>query len=442
MKKVIKIFIFSMILGISVCSTNVSAADWPDFPNISYDSKAVMVMENSTKTLLIGDNEETEYAPASITKILTTLVALENDPTMSKKVNVVGVPSGATLHPSPIGDTLTMEDALYTSMLQSDNAVAASVGIAIAGSTSDFANMMNQKAAMLGCKHSHFVTANGLGDHDGDHYTTAYDFGLISCEAFKNPTFRKITGETSYVVHGEKRTYDKIVPFHNLLVHPEQFNFDYCVGGKTGQTTRAGNTLVSYATKDGMTLTCVQLKGPKHEFKAAAQLFNYCYDNFELHRLDKEDPTVINDALKQAQESFKFEDDKDVDSAIYLDTDSNIVLPKGITLKDANHSVDIYKDTRLSNGTNTIGKITYTLGDRTVCSANICLQYYKSSINNILNQRSTSNDPLLLRTKKSNINNITEILIDTLIFAFILFIVLVMITLIKNSIRNKIKNRV
>lgn len=443
MKKKISLLMFFLGLFLSCFFYKdvLAAPAWPAFPNIDYKSKAILVMETSTQTCLVGKNITAEYAPASITKILTTMVTLEHDPTMSKSVKVTVSPSGASLSPSPYGDTLPMKEALYAAMLESDNAVTASVGITIAGSTEKFTALMNQKAKLLGCKHSHFVTANGLGDHGGDHYTNCYDYGLISSAAFKNQTFRKITGTPSYVVHGQKRTYSKIVPYNNLLTQPSRYNFNYCVGGKTGQTTRAGYTLVTYARKDGMTLTCIMLKGPYHEFPVAAKLYNYCFDNFTLHRIDKEDPNLMNKALNQAQNTFKFEDDSDVDSAIYLDTDTNVVLPKGAKLTDTKSSIKIYKDTKLANGVNTIGKITYTYGKKTVCSAKICLQYYKSNVKNILNNTNESFSLLLNNSKRSSVKNITEILIDTLLMGFIICLLFVCILNIKNKVINNRNNR-
>ena len=160
-------------------------------------------------------------------------------------------------------------------------AVAEHVG----GTIENFVNMMNTKAAELGCQNTHFNNPHGL--HDDNHYTCAYDMALIAKAAWQNETFRIITGTPRYTIPPTNKHVEQTdLQNHNEMLYPFRTNkyvYDYCVGGKTGYTQMANSTLVTYAQKDGMTLICVvmDVKSPG-QWNDTRALFDYCFDNFQL----------------------------------------------------------------------------------------------------------------------------------------------------------------
>lgn len=312
---------------------------WPDGPSI--ESASAVVMEVNTGTILYEKNSQEKKYPASITKIMTTLLALENsslDETVTFSKNAVYLNEGDTSHISrDVGEEMTMEQCLYAVMLASANecayAVAEHVGESLGGDYQTFIDMMNERAEALGAVNTHFNNCNGLPDTE--HWTCAYDMGLIACEAYKNENFRIITGTSTYTIPRTNKHKDEetLLTNHHKMLHyykTSEYIYPYCTGGKTGYTDAAGSTLVTYAEKDGMTLACVvmNVKAP-HQFTDTKLLLDYCFDNFQIFNIS-ENETSIADTM-----------DKDTGilntntSFVTLDTDAYIILPKTVAFDDA-----------------------------------------------------------------------------------------------------------
>ncbi len=252
------------------------------------------VMDISTGTILYERNMDEINYPASITKIMTALLAIENcsmDETVIFSEQAVYGNEGDTSHISrDIGEEMTMEESLYGMMLESANECAWAIGEQIAahvgGSMEQFTKMMNERAASLGCTNTHFNNPNGLPDED--HWTSAHDMALIAAEAYKNETFRVIAGTKSYTIPPTNK-HEAETPLHNhhKMIYPFHgdyaYLYDYATGGKTGYTNAAGNTLVTFAEKDGLSLVCVVMREqtPDH-YVDTRTLFDYCFENFKL----------------------------------------------------------------------------------------------------------------------------------------------------------------
>lgn len=257
---------------------------WPAGPQVQ--AETAIVMEASTGAILYSKNmDETRY-PASITKIMTTLLAIENcslDEQVTFSENAIwGIERDSSHIGIKIGEVLTMEQCLYGMMLASANEVCIAVAEHIAGSVDAFAEMMNEKAAELGCTNTHFVNANGL--HDDNHYTTAHDMALISQAALQNETFRQITGSTYYIVPTTNLTPDeeRWLNNHHKMLLDGQYHYDGCIGGKTGYTSIAGNTLVTFAERDGIQLICVVMKNVGAAiYTDTAALLDYGFASFQ-----------------------------------------------------------------------------------------------------------------------------------------------------------------
>ena len=292
--------LLSLTLSFPACATdNMEATtehpettEYPDDPSREPDlvSNAAIVMVASTGQILYEKNIHDRKYPASITKILTTIIALEHNidfnETVTMSENAIwDVERDSTLIGLDVGERVTAGDLFYATMVQSANECAYALAEHVAGDVSSFAKLMNEKAAEIGCEDTHFVTPNGL--HDDNHYTTAYDMALITRYALQNDTFRELASTLSYTVPATNLTEETRALWNgNKMINPAgPYYYEYCEGGKTGYTMKANNTLVTFAKKDGLELICVVLDcdGAKYAYSDSKALYNYCYNNYTYH---------------------------------------------------------------------------------------------------------------------------------------------------------------
>ena len=306
--------IFSLLLFF-LTPLSVSAQDfpsgWPSAPEIS--SASGVLMEASSGQVLFDKSMNEIRYPASTTKVMTTLIILENIQDLNQNITFTDIilpdlaPGNSTIN-AQVGEVLTVEQCLYAIMLASANEVCTQMAVEIAGSVENFTAMMNTKAAEIGCTNTHFVNANGLPDPN--HYTTAYDLALILREAVKNEAFCKIAGAAKYTIPPTNKTStSRNMENHNALLVDGKYYYEGAIAGKTGHTEAARNTLVTAATREDMTLICVVLRSENEErFTDTKTLFDYGFDNFHsqpLYWMDKDIPvgnvilpqTVTTDAL-------------------------------------------------------------------------------------------------------------------------------------------------
>lgn len=248
--------------------TAFAKPEWPKDTGIMAEAGSVMDVDSGT--MIFGQNSHVEYPPASITKLLTALVVLENVDDLSATVEFtesammnVEADSGNKMS-LVIGDTMTVEDALHALLLQSVNQSANALAEHVAGSMDAFVEMMNAKLVELGCQESHFENPSGLnGDTQN---VSAYDMALIACAAFNNEKLLEISSTESFRTGAIANHPDGYLlkQEHRLVItdDPESpYYFPEAVAGKTGYLLKAGNTLVTYAEKDGRRLVSVILKG-------------------------------------------------------------------------------------------------------------------------------------------------------------------------------------
>lgn len=217
-------------------------------------AKSSVLIEADSGEIIFEKDAHTRRGPASTTKIMTALVALEAlSPDTKVKVDsrAVGV-EGSSVY-LRAGETLPLSDLLYSMMLSSANDAAAAIAYAVAGDIDAFAGMMNGKAASLGLADTHFDNPHGL---DGDtHYTTAYELALIARAALGNAEFAKIVATKTVSVRFSDGELSRTLRNHNRLL----FEYSDIIGVKTGFTKKCGRTLVSAAERDGVRLICVTL---------------------------------------------------------------------------------------------------------------------------------------------------------------------------------------
>ena len=262
--------------------------EWPFMEDIHEDSAVLMDAENGA--ILYSLNRDTTRYPASVTKIMTCLLVLENTD-MDEKVTMTQTGmkeayAGSSNSQPVEGEVFTVEQCLYMLMLKSANDIAAQLAEFTCGSVEEFADLMNERAAEIGCTGTHFNNPHGLPDEA--HYTTAEDMARIMREALRNETFRKIISTTSVTIPPTNLTpTERYYENHCRLIMPEdEVYYEYCIGGKTGYTDAAQRTLVTAAEKDGRTLICVTMHGPDgSDFTDHKALMEYGFNNFSLRRI-------------------------------------------------------------------------------------------------------------------------------------------------------------
>ncbi len=270
MKRPFQLLALLLLLALICSPARVCALSQP-----SVSAASAVVMDATTGVTLFEKNAHQIRSMASTTKIMTTLLALEQGDlsrtivTTKEMVTVEG--SGMGLQ---VGDSVTLEGLCYGMMLSSGNDAANTVAIALCGSLPAFAEKMNQKAAHLGMKNTHFVTPSGL-DATG-HSSTAYDMALLTRHALGNSLFAQMAKCQRKAVYYGNPPYRRTLSNHNRLLK----EYEGCIGVKTGFTKRSGRCLVSAAVRDGATLICVTLSAPD-DWNDHKRLLDYGFEQMQ-----------------------------------------------------------------------------------------------------------------------------------------------------------------
>ena len=334
---------------------------WPKGPGV--ESKSAVLMDVDSGTVLYSKKPNDKHYPASITKVMTALVALENsslDDVVTYSADAVAQSYGGTSSISrDIGEKMTMEESLYGMMHESANECAWAIAEHVGGTEENFVKMMNEKAKSLGCTHTHFDNPNGLPDKK--HWTTALDMAKISRAAYQNPVFAKITGTKTYVIPPTNKHKDSTyLNNHHCMLnyyHTSKYLYDYCVGGKTGYTVAAKSTLVTYAKKDGRTLVCVVMcaQTPNH-WLDTRKLLDWGFKNFKSVKVS-ELSSLTQDTSKLGSTNYGADS-----SLISVDNSATIMIPKKASESDV--SVSLSKSS--SSDDSVIGLMVFKYGTKKV----------------------------------------------------------------------------
>ncbi len=241
-------------------------------------AQGAVVIDAATGQILYGKNANTKYYPASITKLMTALLVIENcdlNGTVTfSKTATTNLEAGAVSLGMVEGDQMTVRQCLYALLLKSANEVGNALAEHVSGSISAFADRMNQKAAALGCTNTHFVNPHGL--NDPNHYTTPYDMALIGRAAFANSTLREIDTTLSYQLPATKKYGARTITMGHKMLYPNDSRYyEGIIGGKTGFTSLAGNTLVTGAERNGVRLVAVVMKANGTHYTDTKALLDY-----------------------------------------------------------------------------------------------------------------------------------------------------------------------
>lgn len=337
-----------------VAVPTASSAENSDIQNVSAESYVLYCADNGE--VIASKDEHKKMKPASTTKLMTTLITLEEAASSNKQVKFTKemIAEGSSMY-LEVGNVVTLRDLAAGMMMASGNDAANAAAIAVAGSSENFADRMNERASQIGMKDTHFITPSGLDDDN--HYSTAYDLALLMSYALENDDFAELTAQKSATVDfispdDKKTTYAN----HNKLLSL----YEYCIGGKTGYTMAAGRCLVSAAKKDGLTLVCVTLND-RNDWNDHISLYDYGFSN--LACFSSEDTEYIIDVpcVGGTEDNMTVVGEKDIRLVVPVDDKERIVRK-------------VYCDSFLYapiKENQAVGLIEYTLDDKVLASNNL-----------------------------------------------------------------------
>lgn len=380
-----------------VCFLSVLMTVWLLLPQgafaasfqIDFDTAcdAIQLVNLDTGTVVYEKNPDKHREPASTTKIMTYIVVYENveDPenttvTISEKIRDELLGTGSSLSGIQVGDVLTVSQLLRCMMIPSGNDAALALADFVGGGdVQKFVDMMNEKAAELGCTDTHFTNPHGL--HDDEHYTTARDLAVITQYAMMLPEFMDITNTTNIYYKpagGPAADEKRLLVTTNRLIHKTldpQYYYQYAQGIKTGSHDQAGYCLVSTAKKNGLSYLCVALGAPSvdengnritahGECSDSINLYNWAFDNLGFRTIADADNAVTEIELRFAWNK---------DTLLLVPQESyTTILPDDISSSSILATPDIpeYIEAPVKKG-DVIGTVTYSYADQTLATLNL-----------------------------------------------------------------------
>ena len=388
--------------------------NWPKGPG-TY-GEAAIVMDAGTGSILYAKNIDEHEYPASITKVLTSLIALKYG-NLSDKVTfsndcISFMQPGDSSVGLKEGNVISLEQALYATLLASANeaayAVAENVGKNAGHDYNWFIQQMNEECKSLGGNNSNFVNANGL--HDEQHYTTAHDMARIGAAVYQKEAFRTISQSLSHTIPAtnlvnEERTFQQK---HKMLWPQNDNYYEYCKGGKTGYTDQARTTLVTMADNGDMQLVAVVLYDFGNDaYIDTRAMFDYAYSNFSKISLKDQ---KLPEGVKS-----------------YEDEDAYIVLPKSAQFSDVKAEV---KEDSNKDGS---GTVTFTYKGQEVGSVKAAIEKTEESSAAVLGKKKDKTTSTVV----TGISKFMKIVIGVVIAVVILLIIIVVLANYRKQIRRR-----
>lgn len=306
-----------------------SIEGWPAGPNI--EGESAIVLEGTTKAVLYSKNADAKMYPASITKIMTALLGCElldpNDKIVVSEFAAYSNEPGSSSIYADSGEEFTVHQALMAIMLESANEMCVAMAEKISGSTKKFVELMNAKARALGCTNTHFNNPNGLPDET--HYTTASDMAKIARAAWYNPRFRTYATQDIFEIPPTNKFAEtRYLRNHHHMLAQHEYAYDGVKGGKTGYTTVAGSTLVTYAVKNGIAVITVVMNSVNGAYSDTASLLDYSFSSFDKINLNYQANQVSTPTLPS--EKYLLRDSGNI-SPLYTTESYYATVPKGCT---------------------------------------------------------------------------------------------------------------
>ena len=306
---------------------------WPAGPEIG--AEAAILMDVDTGTILYAKNINEELYPASTTKLMTCLIAYEegrmSDMVSFSREAVFSVPADGSNMGMDAGEAITLEQCLYGILVGSANEVANAVAEHISGSIDGFVELMNKRAAEMGCTNTHFTNTNGLQNEA--HYTSAEDLAIIAREFFANDALARIANTARYHFEPTDTQPDDFYLRNKHSLINGEIEYEGIRGGKTGYTNDARQTLVTCCEQNRMRLVCVVLmEESPAQFYDTVTLFDYGFSNFSLVRVAEYETRYtisVENFLKTGSDIFGSSQ-----PFLSLNEDSRIILPANVSFED------------------------------------------------------------------------------------------------------------
>ena len=344
-----------LCLGFSFAAPGAWALEPPEL-----NGKAAVLADLNSGKVLYAVNENEERAPASLTKVMTVLLALEaldagrvslTDMVTAQDDCRQGMEDDSSTSGIVPGMQVSMKDLLYCAMLQSANEGCNIIGRYLAGSISGFVDLMNQKAEALGCTHTHFMNTNGLPAEN--HYSSAYDQYIIFAEAMKYPLFMEISNTTSYLPENTAINAGEPIGNSNALINITsiysnggRYLYEGASGGKTGYTRAAGYCLISTAKRDEVRLLAVAMGcdgalnaqiEDYYNFIDSRTLYDWGFDNFSYRTLLTANEVVERQDVELA--------DGETVAVLKPAEEIRALVPNELKDEDIRREVVLYNDT-------------------------------------------------------------------------------------------------
>lgn len=341
-------------------------------PNFTIYSDGAILIDSKTGNILAQKDMDKQLYPASTTKILTAIIAIEklnlDDVLTASYTAVMSIPSGYSNAGIKEGEQFTVSDLLDMFLIHSANEIGYIFAEHISGSISEFANLMNEKAKELGCKNTHFTNPSGI--QDPEHYSTAYDMAQIARYCMKNETFRNIVNKDSCKIaatslYPEERYFKNT---NSLLDPSNRYYYEYAIGVKTGFTSQAKNCLIACSVKDGVELIAVLLgaeateTGLSGRYTDAINLFNYGFENYKIKNFLDANTVIQELQIKNATKETK------ILNVVAKDSLSTL-LPANYDVTNLQYSIELKNDILAPIAKDSVlGKITYNIDGITYTS--------------------------------------------------------------------------
>ena len=348
-----------VIIFIFPCTKSYSATS-----DLSLDCASAILVDMDTGYILYEKHSNEKMYPASTTKILSSIIILENcgiDEKVTATVSAISqIPDGYSSAYIVPGEVLTVKELLTLFLVHSANEAGYILAEYYAKSINNFAILMNKKAKEIGCQNSNFLNPSGL--HDDNHYTTAYDLSLIASYCMKNDIFRSIVSMKNCTIPATNKSNVRKYSNSNSLINPNsKFYIEECTGIKTGTTTQAKNCLISSFSKDNLNLICVVLGSTTNDSRYidSRALFKYAYNNYAIK-------TIVNkhDVLNNIEISNGTKETRNVDlileDKINALVNLNEEISEPVITLNNNISAPISQNQVLGTASYTINDITYT----------------------------------------------------------------------------------
>ena len=348
--------------------------------DLTPNATSAIMIEASTGEILYEKNANEKLAPASMTKMMSMLLIMEQieKGTLSWDEQVTVSENASSMGGSQIfletGEKMSVQDLLKGISIASGNDATVAMAERIAGSEDAFVKMMNERAKELGLTSTNFKNATGLDDEN--HYSTAHDMALIAQYCMKNEVFRQIVSKTSYTLEPTNKTSEEryFVTTNDLIKPSSEYYYPYCIGIKTGYTSQAKNCLISASKKDGLELISVVLGATTTNTGKSARntdsitLFDYGFENYTYQQILTQNSVVTNLTINNATKETK-------DLPLVTQSSISSLVPANIDLNSIEPIISINEiiEAPISEG-DVLGTIKYNI-DGIEYSTNLCAEH-------------------------------------------------------------------